>query len=197
MESSLPKVVVVRHGRTAWSANGQHTGRSDVPLDELGETAARALEARLRPYAPARVLTSPSGRARTTCALAGFAKDSAVDPDLAEWDYGEYEGLTSNEIRTARPEWWMWRDGCPGGEDPHMVSLRADRVCARFALYEGTTLVFSSGHILRAIAARWIGAPVALGAALVVDTAAIGVLGYEHRRTARALLRWNDGPLVR
>jgi broad specificity phosphatase PhoE len=197
MDTGLPIVVVVRHGRTAWSANGQHTGRSDVPLDEIGEAAARALAARLRPYAPARVLTSPSARARATCALAGFGADSAVDADLAEWDYGDYEGLTSAEIRARRPGWWMWRDGCPGGEDPQMVSERADRVCARFALYEGTTLVFSSAHILRALAARWIGAGVSLGAALVVDTAAIGVLGYEHRRTARAILRWNDSAIGR
>src|SRR5688572_27448009 len=186
MADALPQIYLARHGETAWSLSGRHTGRSDVPLTERGERNARALGVRLAGLAFARVFTSPSTRARRTCELAGFAGAAVVDADLHEWDYGRYEGLTSPQIRATAPDWLLWRDGCPGGESVAQVAARADRAVARLraaaaAAAPGDALVFSSGHFLRVLAARWIGLDASRGAALVLSTGSLSILGYEHR----------------
>src|SRR5688572_3865017 len=182
MADELPQIYLARHGETAWSLSGQHTGRTDIPLTERGERNARSMGARLRSIPFARVLTSPSSRARRTCELAGFGDMAVVDEDLHEWDYGACEGRTSKQIRQTNPEWLLWRDGCPGGETVGQVGARADRVIARLrSAAAPNTLVFSSGHFLRVLSARWIGLEARQGAALVLSTASLSVLGYEHR----------------
>ena len=191
--SALPAAWIVRHGETEWSRAGRHTGRTDLPLTDRGEEDARRLAPRLRERCYARVLTSPSIRARRTAELAGFA-DALVDPELAEWDYGEDEGLTSLEIRARRPGWDLFRDGCPGGESVEEVRARADRVIERLRAIEGDVLVFSSGHFLRVLASRWMGFPAAAGGNLFLETATLGALGYEHDRSRPVLLRWNAPP---
>jgi probable phosphoglycerate mutase len=190
---ALPDVYLARHGETAWSLSGQHTGRTDVPLTAHGERNARALGGRLRGITFARVFTSPSTRARRTCEIAGFADPAAVDDDLQEWDYGRYEGLTSKQIRESNPNWLLWRDGCPGGESVEAIAVRADRVVARLrSVGSGHALVFSSGHFLRVLAARWLGLDASRGAALVLSTASLSILGYEHHRARPAIRLWND-----
>lgn len=186
----LPRVVCVRHGATAWAASGRHTGRTDVPLTPAGEAEARTLRERLADIVPERVWTSPSTRARTTASLAGWPQ-AEVDEDLAEWDYGAYEGLTSAQIRAQHPAWHLFTDGCPQGETLAAVSARADRVVQRLRAAAGTTLVFSSGHLLRVLAARWMGADARLGAGLALGTASISILGYEHVLTQPVLRAWN------
>jgi broad specificity phosphatase PhoE len=188
---TLPRVVLVRHGRTEWSVAGKHTGRSDIPLLAEGEADARALSRRLAGLWPSGVLTSPSSRARTTCELAGFAAEAVVDGDLAEWDYGQFEGRRTAEILQERPDWRLFHDGCPGGESPEVIAARADRVVARLRTRAGTTLVFSSGHLLRVLAVRWQGLPVACGAGLALDTASISVLGYETTLERPVINGWN------
>ena len=153
----LPCVTLVRHGETAWSASGKHTGRTDIPLTEEGERKARALRERLKGVTFDRVFTSPLQRAARTCALAGFGEVAKVDPDLLEWDYGDYEGRKTSEILAERPGWLLFRDGCPNGEQPADVGARADRVIARLRAADDRAIVFSSGHILRVLAARWLG----------------------------------------
>ena len=148
MSETLPILHLARHGETAWSLSGQHTGRTDLPLTERGERNARALGERLRGLACARVFTSPLRRAARTCELAGFGAAAEIDPDLVEWDYGQYEGRRTAEIHAERPDWQLFRDGCPGGESPDQVGARADRVVARVRAVEGDVLVFSSGHFL-------------------------------------------------
>jgi probable phosphoglycerate mutase len=172
--------VIVRHADTAWTASGQHTGRTDIPLTAQGEARARALEPRLasRPYAA--VWSSPRSRARETARLAGFG-DPQLHEQLEEWDYGEYEGLTTAQIRERRPGWDMWRDGCPGGESAADVGARADAMLALLPA-EGDVLVFSHGHLLRVLTARWLGLPATDGALLVIAPGAIGTLGWEHGR---------------
>src|SRR6266446_899535 len=157
MSESLPSVYLARHGETAWSLSGQHTGLTDLPLTERGERNARALGERLHGLTFAKVFTSPLQRATRTCELAGFGPVAEVDRDLVEWDYGEYEGRRTAEILAERPDWQLFRDGCPGGETPAQVGARADRVVSKVRAVRGDVLVFSSAHILRVLAARWLG----------------------------------------
>jgi len=189
---TLPVIYLARHGETAWSLSGQHTGRTDLPLTERGELNARALGARLRGLAFAKVLTSPSQRAVRTCELAGFIGTAERDPDLMEWDYGRYEGRRTVEILAERPDWQLFRDGCPGGESPEAIGARADRVVNRIRAVHGDVLVFSSGHILRVLAARWLGLEPAGGRYLLLGTAALCIVGYEHNLSEPAIRLWND-----
>jgi broad specificity phosphatase PhoE len=192
MSEALPVIHLARHGDTAWSVSGQHTGRTDLPLTERGERNARSLGERLRGRKFARVFTSPLQRAVRTCELAGFSGAAEIDPDLVEWDYGEYEGRRTAEIHAERPGWLLFRDGCPGGEAPDQVGARADRVIARLRAVGGDALLFSSGHFLRVLTARWLGLDVAAGAYFVLGTASLSTLGYEHDRTDPAIRLWND-----
>jgi broad specificity phosphatase PhoE len=192
MSEVLPTVYLARHGETAWSLTGQHTGRTDLPLTERGERNARRLGQRLQGLRFAKVLTSPLQRASRTCELAGFGSVAEVDADLVEWDYGQYEGLTSAQIRTSNPNWNLFRDGCPGGEMPEQVASRADRVIERVRAVHGDVLLFSSGHLLRVLAARWLGLEPAGGRFFLLDTASLSALGYEHNRSRPAIRLWND-----
>jgi probable phosphoglycerate mutase len=192
MPNQLPSVYLARHGETAWTVTGQHTGRTDLPLTDRGERNAVRLGGRLQGRIFARVYASPLQRARRTCELAGFGPVAEVDPDLAEWDYGAYEGLRTAEIHRDRPDWHLFRDGCPGGENVADVGARADRVVARLRAAGGDVLVFSSGHILRVVTARWLGLEPAAGRLFVLGTAALSILGYEHDLTEPALRLWND-----
>lgn len=185
------EVVVVRHAATEWSQAGRHTGRTDLPLTEAGREAALRIAQRLAPHDFERVLTSPLQRARETCELCGLSDGAQVLGQLAEWDYGEYEGLTSVEIRRRRPGWSLWLDGCPGGESAAEVGARADVVIAQLLPLSGRVAIFAHGHVLRVLAARWIEAQPKLGARLMLGTAALGSLGFEHGQ--RALKRWNEG----
>jgi broad specificity phosphatase PhoE len=184
------RAVLIRHAETEWSLSGRHTGRSDIPLTERGRSVALELRARLAELDFERVLCSPSKRARETCELSGFGALAEPHPDLLEWDYGEYEGLTSAEIRRQRPDWNLWREGCPGGESPAEVGVRADRVIAELSVAAGTTAIFSHGHMLRVLGARWIGLEVARGSSLGLATGAICLLA--HERETPILSRWND-----
>jgi probable phosphoglycerate mutase len=194
MSAALPVVWLVRHGETAWSVAGRHTGLTDLPLTARGEQSARELAPRLRGLAVARVYTSPLLRAASTCSLAGFGDIAQSDPDLVEWDYGDYEGLTSREIRARRPGWTLFRDGCHGGETLAAVGARADRVVQRLRAGDGDALVFSSGHFLRVLAARWLNEDPAAGRHFVLGTAALGALGYDHDRTEPVIRLWNQLP---
>lgn len=187
----LPCVTLVRHGETAWSASGQHTGRTDIPLTEVGERKARALRDRLAGVTFDRVFTSPLQGAARTCALAGFGAAAKVDPDLLEWDYGDYEGRKSSEILADRPGWLLFRDGCPNGESPADVGERADHVIARLRAAD-RAIVFSSGHILRVVASRWLGLEPSAGRLFKLDTASISILGYEHDKGEPAIALWNE-----
>jgi probable phosphoglycerate mutase len=190
--SNLPTVILARHGETAWSLSGQHTGLTDLPLTERGEDNARTLAARLAGMTFSLVLTSPLARARRTCELAGFGSVAVDDRDLVEWNYGEYEGRRTAEILAGRPGWKLFRDGCPGGESPADVGVRADRVIARLRAAGGNALVFSSGHILRVVGARWLGLPPAGGAYFLLGTASLSALSYEHDMTEPVHRFWND-----
>jgi broad specificity phosphatase PhoE len=186
------RVYLVRHGETAWSLDGRHTSRTDLPLTAHGEEECRLLAEPLRTVRLSQVLCSPRLRARRTCDLVGWIRAVEVDPDLAEWDYGDYEGLRSVEIRTTRPDWDLFRDGCPGGESPAQVSDRANRIIARLRTFEGSTGICSHGHFGRVLAARWIRQSVAEARRFLLSTATISVLGYEHERTDRpAIVSWN------
>jgi probable phosphoglycerate mutase len=182
------RIVLVRHGQTEWSASGKHTSTTDVPLTDAGRDAAERLGARLRGREFALALTSPRQRASETCRLAGFAAE--VDADLVEFDYGEYEGLTTPEIREERPGWYLWRDGAPGGETVDDVGARVDRVLARALAADGDVALFAHGHVLRVVAARWLELPAARGGSLALDTASLSELGFE--REAHVLWLWND-----
>lgn len=184
------EVVAVRHGETSWSRSGRHTGWSDVELTAEGRHQAALAGARLRRRPFALVLTSTLVRARETCALAGLGEGAEPDPDLREWDYGDYDGRTRVEILRERPDWWLWTDGCPNGEDAPGVAARADRVIARCRQADGPVAVFAHGHLLRVLAARWLDAPPVLGASLGLATAAVSVLGWE--RDTPVIERWND-----
>ena len=194
MSETLPIAWLVRHGETDWSLTGRHTGLSDLPLTARGEESARDLAGRLREIGPVRVYASPLKRAARTCALAGFGDVAVTDPDLVEWDYGEYEGLTSREIRARQPGWALFRDGCPGGEALAGVGARADRVVQRLRGSDGNALVFSSGHFLRVLAARWVGEDASAGRHFVLGTAALCALGYDHDRTEPVIRLWNQLP---
>ena len=175
----LPCVCLVRHGETEWSLSGQHTGRTDLPLTEEGERKARGLRERLKSVTFDRVFTSPLQRAARTCELAGFGEAAKLDPDLVEWDYGDYEGLTSAEIRKIRPGWTLWDEGVPAGETAADVGRRADRVIARARAIETDTLCVAHGHILRVLTARWLGLPPVAGRLFLLRTGAVSVLGWE------------------
>jgi broad specificity phosphatase PhoE len=187
------KVFLLRHGETEWSLNGRHTGVTDIPLTEKGRMAAQLLRPILAKETFALVLTSPLQRARETCELAGLGQSANVEQDLMEWNYGEYEGLTTEQIRLARPGWSVFRDGCPGGELPEQVGARADRVIAKARAAEGNVALFAHGHILRVVAARWINLSANYGEHFLLDTATLNVLGYY--REAPAFKIWN-APLV-
>jgi probable phosphoglycerate mutase len=193
MSEELPTIYLARHGETAWSLSGQHTGRTDLPLTERGEQNARQLGQRLKNLTFAKVWTSPLQRARRTCELAGFGGRAEVDQDLLEWDYGQYEGLRTAEIRVQRPDWDLFLQGCPGGESPAQISARADRVVSRLRATQGNLLLFSSGHILRVVAARWVGRePTDMSRYLMLSTASLSALGYENAVSRPAVRLWND-----
>ncbi len=191
----LPRIYLIRHGETEWSLSGRHTGHTDIPLTAQGEASARELGPRLAPLTFARVLTSPRRRARQTCELAGMGSAAETEPDLAEWDYGEFEGRRSVDILTAQPTWNIFHDGCPGGETTTQISARADRLVARLRTMNGNIALFSHGHFGRVLGARWIGLPISAGQHLLLSTASISVLGYEHDRSATpAIVCWNSTP---
>jgi broad specificity phosphatase PhoE len=194
MAEALPKIYLARHGQTQWSLTGQHTGLSDIPLTAQGEENARRLGERLAKIKePIQlVLTSPVQRARRTAELAGFGNRAEVDADLLEWNYGKYDGRTTADIRRERPDWQLFRDGVPEGETLAQVAARADRVIARLRAMGGNALLFSSGHILRVLAARWLGLEPAAGRCFLLSTASLSVLGYEHDKTEPVIRKWND-----
>lgn len=193
MSQVLSVIYLARHGETAWSLTGQHTGLTDLPLTERGERNARRLAERLDGLTFAKVLTSPLQRARRTCELAGFGAAAEVDPDLVEWNYGDYEGRTSADILKERPDWQLFRDGCPGGESPQQIGERADRVVSRLRALSGDVLVFSSGHFLRVLAARWLGfESSAPGRHFLLNTASLSALSYEHTCSQPVIRLWND-----
>ena len=186
-------VFAIRHGETAWSLSGQHTGTTDIPLTDNGRRLAERIRPVLAEEDFALVLTSPMQRARETCELAGLGDAAVVEPDLVEWDYGEYEGLTPRQIREAAPDWLIFRDGCPGGEAPEQIGARVDRVIARARAADGDVALFAHGHVLRVFAARWLGLPAGGGQHFLLDTGTLSVLGYYHDIPAVRI--WN-GPLV-
>ncbi|HEY7426812.1 MAG TPA: histidine phosphatase family protein [Gemmataceae bacterium] len=192
MSDKLPKIYLARHGETEWSLSGQHTGVTDIPLTERGERNARSLGERLQGTHFVTVLTSPLQRAKRTCELAGYAAQAKVDGDLVEWNYGEYEGKRTADIRKERPDWYLFRDGCPGGESLDAIGKRADRVLERLRAASGDVLVFSHGHILRVLGARWLGLPVDDARLLLLTTASLSILGYEHNLGEPVLRLWND-----
>jgi broad specificity phosphatase PhoE len=189
---AFPSVYLARHGETAWTVTGQHTGRTDLPLTEHGECIARRLRQRLSGLSFAKVLTSPMQRAMRTCELAGFGSVAVVDGDLDEWDYGKYEGRLTVDILAEHPGWELFREGCPGGESPRQVAERADRVVERVRAAAENVLLFSSGHFLRMLAAQWAGIESVHARSLMLDTASLSVLSYEHSLSQPAILLWND-----
>jgi probable phosphoglycerate mutase len=192
MNQVFPIVYLARHGETAWTLSGQYTGLTDLPLTERGERNARRLDERLRGLSFTKVFASPLQRARRTCELAGFGAVAEIDPDLVEWNYGDYEGLRTVEIRVKRPDWHLFRDGCPNGESPEQIGARADRVVSRVRAFKGDVLIFSSGHFLRVLAARWLGLEPFTGKFFMLDTASISALSYEHDLSSPAIRFWND-----
>lgn len=191
MNDVLPIVYLARHGETAWSVTGQHTGLTDLQLTERGERNARSLGKRLKGIAFATVYTSPLQRAARTSRLADVGA-AEVDPDLVEWDYGVYEGRRTADIHIERPDWRLFRDGCPGGETPDQVAARADRVVDRLRPIEGNVLLFSSGHFLRVLAARWLGLEPSAGSYLFLSTASLSAVGYEHNLSQSVIRLWDD-----
>ena len=192
MSDALPVLYLARHGETAWSLSGQHTGLTDLPLTERGERNARQLGERLKGLKFARVFTSPLQRAARTCELAGFGGAVEVEPGLLEWDYGKYEGRTTADVQRERPGWYLFRDGCPDGESPEQVGARADRVVSRMRAVQGDVLLFSSGQFLRVLAARWLGLPPGAGRYFLLSTASLSALGYEHNLSQPAIRLWDD-----
>jgi broad specificity phosphatase PhoE len=192
LSDSLPEIYLGRHGETAWTISHQHTGRSDIPLTKRGELNALSLGERLQGTTFSKVLVSPLERARRTAELAGFGAVSEAVPDLMEWDYGRYDGLTTEEIRRELPGWSLFRDGCPGGESVEAVEVRADRVVSRLRTLEGRVLLVGHGHFFRVLAARWLGLPASDGRLFYLSTASLSVLGYEHSRDEPAVRLWND-----
>jgi broad specificity phosphatase PhoE len=190
--AGLPTIYLARHGETAWSLSGQHTGLTDLPLTERGECNAKRLGDRLQGLEFARVFTSPLQRAYRTCELAGFGRTAEIDPDLVEWDYGEYEGLRTADIHAIRPGWDPFRDGFPGGESFAEIGARADRVVNRVRSAAGTVLLFSSAHFLRVLAARWLGLEPQGARYFLLSTASLSTLTYEHDLSGPAVGFWND-----
>jgi probable phosphoglycerate mutase len=183
------EIVLARHGETEWSRDGRHTGHTDIPLTDTGRRQAELLRPALAQHEFAKVLSSPLSRALETCRLAGLGDAVETTGDLLEWDYGDYEGITTPEIHQTRPDWNLWRDGCPGGEQPEQVGARADRVIAAIEGADGDVALFAHGHILRVVAARWLGLGPEHGALLALGTGTLSALGYE--RTTRVIRRWN------
>jgi probable phosphoglycerate mutase len=192
VSTTLPRVWLARHGETAWTITGQHTGLTDLPLTEHGEANARNLGKLIGDRKFAAVFVSPLVRARSTCDLAGFGGRAETLDDLVEWNYGQYEGQKTVDIRRQRPDWQLFRDGCPGGESPADVGRRADRVIERLRAIDGDALLFSSGHFFRVLAARWLGLEPAFGRFLLLSTAALCILGYEHDANEPVIRLWND-----
>jgi broad specificity phosphatase PhoE len=189
MAAGAQQVYAIRHGETEWSVSGQHTGVTDIPLTENGRAAARRLRPVLADQSFRLVLTSPLRRARETCELAGLGADAVVEPDLREWDYGDYEGLTTPQIHTKASGWMLFRDGCPGGESPAQIGARVDRVIARVRGAPGDVALFAHGHVFRVLVARWIGLPPGGGQHFLLDTATLNILGYY--RDLPAVKVWN------
>ena len=193
MENELPIIYLARHGETAWSLSGQHTGLTDLPLTQHGERTARRLRERLQELTFAKVFASPLQRAWRTCELAGFGAVAEVDPDLVEWNYGDYEGLRGAEIRETLPGWNLFLDGCPGGEKPQDISARADRVVNRVRALQANVLLFTSGHFIRVLACRWLGLePSASSRYFMLTTASLSALGYEENLSRPVIRFWND-----
>lgn len=187
------KLHLIRHGETAWSLSGQHTGRTEIPLTDQGEQDSRQLHERLRGVDFSHVFMSPRQRARRTCELAGLGALARIEPDLAEWDYGDYEGLTTTEIHEQNPDWNLFRDGCPGGESLAQAVARAHRLLARLRLLEGNVALFTHGHFGRVLGVRWVGLPVRKAQHFLLSTASLSILGYEHDRIDQpAVDLWND-----
>ena len=186
---SIQRVFLIRHGETEWSLSGQHTSITDIPLTENGRTMPRLLAPILAKVTFARIFTSPLKRARETCELAGLGERAEIDHDLVEWNYGDYEGLTTKEIHAKTPDWMLFRDGCPGGDGPEDVARRVDSVIGRVRAVEGDVALFAHGHVFRVFVARWIGLQATAGCHFVLDTATVGVLGYY--RDVPAIKRWN------
>jgi probable phosphoglycerate mutase len=184
------EIIVVRHGQTEWSKSGQHTSRTDLPLTEDGKRQAAQLGERLAGRNFAAVLSSPLRRARETCELAGFADRVSIHDELREWDYGDYEGLTTPQIWNQAPDWNLWRDGCPGGETPEQVGGRADSVLAQLNTVDGDALIFAHGHILRVLTARWLQMPASAGARFALAAGGLGTLAFE--RNTQVLAGWNE-----
>ena len=197
MSDALPVAYLARHGETAWTISRQHTGMTDLPLTPRGEEEAARLRARLAGLTFAAVLTSPLRRAVKTCELAGFGSAAEVEPDLVEWNYGAYEGRTSADIHAERPDWQLFRDGCPGGESPDQIGERANRVVRRVRAIGGDTLLFSSGHFLRVLAARWLGLAPEAGKYFLLGTASLSAVGYEHDRSEPVICFWDERPDVK
>lgn len=195
--SSDVRLYLIRHGETEWSLSGQHTGRTDIPLTARGEDMARELGQRLKGIAFTRVLTSPRQRAVRTCELAGLGQAAEIEPDLAEWDYGEYEGKRSIDIRKERPDWTIFRDGCPGGEMPSEVSGRVDRLIARLGTLNGNVALFSHGHLGCVLATRWISLPILEAQHFSLDPASVSILGTAPNHPGvKVIAQWNVSPAL-
>jgi broad specificity phosphatase PhoE len=189
----LPVIYLARHGETAWSLTGQHTGLTDLPLTERGERNASRLGKRLEGISFAKVLTSPLKRAARTCELAEFGAIAETDPDLVEWNYGRYEGLRPSEIQAINPGWQLFRDGCPGGESTAQASARADRVISRIRSVNGNVLVFSSGHFIRVLAVKWLGLEPSITCGyFMLSTASLSAVGYKNDLSKPVIMLWND-----
>jgi broad specificity phosphatase PhoE len=191
MDESFNNLYLIRHGETAWSEAHRHTGLTDIALTDHGEHQARRLGQRLKGLSFTRIFTSPLRRVRVTCELAGFAGRAEPDPDLVEWDYGDYEGRTTADIRRERPDWDLFRDGCPSGEMPRDVAVRAERFINKVQGEQGAVLAFASGHIIRVIAARWLRLGPDAAKYFLSSTASIGMLGYEHASSEPVIRLWN------
>ena len=192
MTSPLPKIYLARHGETAWSLSGQHTGRTDIPLTEQGEENARQLGNRLQGLTVSHVFSSPLQRAMKTCALAGFGANVTPEPLLLEWNYGDYEGLTTAHIHAERPDWFIFRDGCPGGESPDQIAARCDEMIQKMKALQGDILIFAHAHILRMLTTRWLDLAPEEGRLYFLSTASLSILGYEHDLTEPVMRLWND-----
>ena len=192
MSGKFPIIYLARHGNTSWTHSGQHTGLTDLPLTPDGERNAVRLGERLNGLAFDKVFTSPLQRAARTCELAGFGGIAETDRDLVEWNYGEYEGLTSEQILQQNPEWDLFRDGCPGGESPEQIGERATRVVKRIQSVAGNVLLFSSGHFMRVLAGCWLGLGASGGRYFVLNPASLSALSYEHKLTRPTIQLWND-----
>ncbi len=187
------RLYLMRHGETAWSLSGQHTGRADIPLTDHGELEARQLGERIRSIAFSRVFCSPLIRARQTCELAGLSQHQLIDDDLAEWDNGDYEGKTHADVYALRPKWNLFRDGCPNGEMPADIAARADRLVARFSALDGNIAIFAHSHLGRVLAARWIGLAVEHAEHFLLDTASVSILSHDREGSKpRAIMLWNS-----